>query len=202
MTGRNHQRWGAIVLSVALALTVLGCGQTEPSRLYTLSDLTTNKTAPNKPNGIAVGVGPVTLPQYLDRAQIVVRQSANRLEASEFDRWAEPLKTTVPRVLTENLSVLLVTDRVYSLPRRQRVALDYSVVIDVARFEPTPTGRVSLVARWQVFGSDDKKRLADGKTVVERDGAPPGDFEAMAALMSDALIILSRDIAKRIAELQ
>jgi len=202
MTGRSHQRWSAIVLSVALALTVLGCGQTEPSRLYTLSDLTTNKTAPNKPNGIAVGVGPVTLPQYLDRAQIVVRQSANRLEASEFDRWAEPLKTTVPRVLTENLSVLLVTDRVYSLPRRQRVALDYSVVIDVARFEPTPAGTVSLVARWQIFGSDDKKRLADGKTVVERDGAAPGDFEAMAALMSDALIILSRDIAKRIAELQ
>jgi len=202
MTVRHFRHWGAIAISAAMALTLLGCGQTQPSRLYTLSDLTTNKTAPNKPNGIAVGVGPVSLPAYLDRAQIVVRQSANRLEASEFDRWAEPLKTTVPRVLTENLSVLLVTDRVYSLPRRQRLALDYSVVIDVARFEPTPNGTVSLVARWQIIGSDDKKRLGDGKTVVERDGAAPGDFEAMAALMSDALVILSRDIAKNIAALQ
>ncbi len=202
MTGRKYLHCGAIALTALVALTLLGCGTTEPSRLYTLSDLTTNKTAPNKPNGIAVGVGPVSLPQYLDRAQIVVRQSANRVEASEFDRWAEPLKTTVPRALTENLSVLLVTDRVYSLPRRQRLALDYSVIIDVARFEPTSAGGVSLVARWQIFGSSDKDRLADGKTVVERDGAAPGDFEAMAALMSDALIILSRDIAKIITALQ
>jgi hypothetical protein len=194
----NPRQWGAIALSAMLTLTFFGCSQTEPSRLYTLSDLTSTETASNKPDGIAVGIGPVSLPLYLDRAQIMVRQSANRLEASEFDRWAEPLKTTVPRVLTENLSVLLATDRVYSLPRRQRVLLDYSVVIDVGRFEPTAAGSVSLVARWQIFGSDDKKRLADGKTVVERDGTAPGDFEAMAALMSDALIILSRDIAEKI----
>jgi len=199
MIQRNHRQWGAIALSAMVTQTLLACGQTEPSRLYTLSDLTSTETAPYKPDGIAVGIGPVSLPLYLDRAQIMVRQSANRLEASEFDRWAEPLKTTVPRVLTENLSVLLATDRVYSLPRRQRVLLDYNVVIDVGRFEPTAAGSVSLVARWQIFGSDDKKRLADGKTVVERDGTAPGDFEAMAALMSDALIILSRDIAAKIA---
>ena len=66
----------------------------------------------------AVGIGPVTLPQYLDRPQIVERTGPNSLKIAEFDRWAEPLNNTVPRILVQNISQLLQSDRVYALPRR------------------------------------------------------------------------------------
>jgi len=49
------------------------------------------------------GVGPVTLPPYLDRSQIVMSDRANELNLAEFDQWAESLQTNFTRVLGENL---------------------------------------------------------------------------------------------------
>ena len=120
----------------ALALLLLtACGTSEPSRLYTLSALPDRGGEFAGSEGPAVGVGPVTLPQYLDRPQIVQRSGPNRLETSEFDRWAEPLSDTVPRVLAENIGRLLQSEKVYVLPRRRRLPLDLSVEVDFSQFE-------------------------------------------------------------------
>ena len=89
-------------MAMVLAMLLLAaCGTSEPSRLYTLSAL------PDRSEGAAVaraatpavGVGPVTLPQYLDRPQIVERTGPNRLEIAEFDRWAGDLKKNLEQVL-------------------------------------------------------------------------------------------------------
>ncbi|UCC31474.1 MAG: membrane integrity-associated transporter subunit PqiC [Phycisphaerales bacterium] len=42
--------------------------------------------------------------------------SGHRLTLAEFDRWAEPLAFGFSRVLAENLSALLLTDRVLLFP--------------------------------------------------------------------------------------
>ena len=60
----------------------------------------------------ALGVGPVRLPGLLDWPQIVTRRGADEIDRAEFDRWAEPLAETVPRVLAEDLAALWKTDRV------------------------------------------------------------------------------------------
>ena len=48
-----------------------------------------------------IGVGPVTVPDYLDRPQIATRSSSSSLQFSEFDRWAEPLEKNLMRVLAD-----------------------------------------------------------------------------------------------------
>ena len=80
----------AALLSGILALT--GCAGSESVRYYVLS------ATPAGPVGAAVrdipvGVGPVELPEYLDRPQIVTRTSQNELNVADFDRWAESLAT-------------------------------------------------------------------------------------------------------------
>ena len=60
--------------------------------------------------GPVIGVGPITVPKYLDRPQIVTRSGRNQLALGEFDRWAEPLQDNVLRVLAENLAFLIPTD--------------------------------------------------------------------------------------------
>ena len=67
---------------------------------------------------IALEVGPVTLPGYLDRPQIVTRKGRDEIEPAEFDLWPEPLKSSVSRTLGENLATLLRTDRVAIFPSR------------------------------------------------------------------------------------
>ncbi len=188
---------------VLVALTFLvGCGQTETSRLYTLSSIAEVEPMTTASDRVSVGVGPVTLPQYLDRPQIVVRQSPNRLELSEFDRWAEPLSNTVPRVVSANLAHLLDTERVYVLPQIRRRQTDFDVALDISRFEPSTTGPASLVVRWEIFTDDDGPPVDEGKIVAERGSAVAGDYEAMAASLSALLAELSEVLASRIAALR
>ena len=90
------------LLGVAL-LALSGCASSPPTRLYVVPSLTDTATAPPlAPHDLTLGVGPVTLPPYLDRPQIVTRAGRARLILAEFDQWAAPLQDTVARVLAEN----------------------------------------------------------------------------------------------------
>jgi uncharacterized lipoprotein YmbA len=185
-----------------LLFLVAGCGQSQQSRLYTLSDLSESETLISNNAPLTVGVGPVTLPQYLDRPHMVVRQSPNRLAVAEFDRWAESLTDTVPRVLTENLGALLGSERVYRHPSSQRRRPDLTVRIAMSRFEGTASGSALLVARWEILAGDSAEPLSTGRVVERRNGAAAGDYEAMAAQLSDLLTELSRIIAENVVALQ
>jgi uncharacterized lipoprotein YmbA len=187
-----------LIASVFLA----GCGQTETSRLYTLSPTADVSVRASTNEQLSVGIGPVTLPQYLDRPQIVVRLSPNKLELSEFDRWAEPLSHTVPRILAANLSSLLGTERVYALPMIRRRSTDLAVAIDITQFEPNATGSASLVARWEIFTSDESQPIDEGRIATQRSGGATGDHEAMAASLSVLLGELSEVLASRITALK
>src|SRR5262245_59454821 len=103
---------GAVVL---LSLAVGSCGNTQPTRFYVLRAIADQPAAvPAK--GIAIGIGPITLPQYLNRPQIVTRVSGNQLAVAEFDQWGGDLNDNVTRALATNLSSLLETDRVFLFP--------------------------------------------------------------------------------------
>ena len=51
------------------------------------------ESAPPGTTSFSVSVGPVTLPMVVDRPQLVLRVSDNRVDILEMHRWAEPLKS-------------------------------------------------------------------------------------------------------------
>ena len=53
-------------------------------------------------------VGPVTVPELVDRPQMVTRVSDNEVAVNEFARWGESLKSNIPRVIASNLVKLTV----------------------------------------------------------------------------------------------
>jgi uncharacterized lipoprotein YmbA len=149
---------------------------------------------------IAVGVGPVELPAYLDRPQIVTRLRPNRLHLAEFDKWAEPLKDTFSRILTENLSNLLSTVSMAVFPWQGGMSVDYQVMVEVIRLDNNKEGEALLAARWVILEEEDKRLLAARKSVYT---APSGtqDYEAFAAGHSRNIESLSKDIADALQEL-
>ena len=193
-----------IYLSLAACLLISGgCASTKPARFYTLSSLaisgTENRTEPVG-EGIAIGVGPIKIPEHLDRPQIVTRTSRNELQLAEFDRWAGSLADDFSRVLAENLSILLSTDRVSMYPWRRSVPIEYQVVVDVSRFDGTLGENAWLSARWSLLDGENKKVLAMHKSFLnEPSGAP--SYKAMVAAQSRALAKLSREIADAIKEI-
>lgn len=93
MTSR-FRRWSPTSVALATCLALTGCADSQPTRFYTLSPLAAalGSTPPTLLPDVTVGVGPVTLPPYLDRPQLVTRAGGNRVVLAEFDSWAERCK--------------------------------------------------------------------------------------------------------------
>ena len=186
-------------LAAALLLMVAGCSQSAPTEFYTLSGMQLPPDGLNAPR-TTVGVGAVTLPDYLDRPQIVTRASGNRVMLAAFHSWVEPVDGMFTRVLVQNLSTLLASDNVVTVPQRRAVPLDYQVEVDVDRFDADATGRAVLDARWRVFGKGGEQLIEEGRSTIVEPAVDPDDYEAIVASMSTALGEMSRAIASVIEQ--
>jgi len=51
--------------------------------------------------GAVLALGPVRLPEYLDRPQIATRSEGNEVRLHETERWAGSLQEDVSRVMVE-----------------------------------------------------------------------------------------------------
>lgn len=146
-----RRTWRALALASWVALAA-GCGSSPPTRLHLLS---APPGAPaSAPLGATVGVGPVTVPEYLDRLQLVAREDAGSLVVSDTQRWAEPLREGLARVLAESLAASLAGERVARFPWPRAQAPELRVPVEVLRFEPGPDAAVHLEARWWVARGD------------------------------------------------
>ena len=142
-------------------------------------------------------IGPVEIPEYLERPQIVTRTGENEFYLTEFNQWAESLKYSISQILTENLSILLSTDRVFIYPGSGAEKTDYQVGVEIIRFDGIPGGEVVLNARWSVFGGDEMKLLDKRRSRFTRP-TNGKDYQALASAKSTILADFSREIAEAI----
>lgn len=184
-------------ITLAAALLLAGCvgSPSQPTRFYMLSAGEAGNEGPSLPTGKSVLLGPVTLPGYLDRPQLVTHTSDNKLALSELDQWAEPLHDNLKRVLIDNLSAALNTEQVYAYPAALRPGPDvYQIALDISEIRFSPEGDVILKARWSLFNAlDGKPLLREGKTYRSQNG---GDHEANAAALSLLVSELARDLSE------
>jgi uncharacterized protein len=185
-----------LVLCVLLA-PLGGCAGTPPSKFYMLESIS-HGPAPQGTvtldQAVAIGLGPVRLPDYLDRPQIVTRTDQNTVQLAEFERWAEPLSSNVPRTLAENLVLLLQNDSVVLYPWPGSIEVTYQVVVEVNRFDGILGDKALLEAQWSVLGKKGKSVLRlKRSTFVEPAGG--SSLGALVAAQSRTLENLSREIA-------
>ena len=180
-----------------------GAGTQRDTKYYVLSSMQ-SEAKPVQPMAnlpdIGIGVGPIRMPLYLDRSDIVTRGSLNEVEIADFSQWAGQLQENFSRVLAENLSVLLQTDNVGVFPFIRRELLDYNITVYVTRFDGLPGDQAHLRARWSILDGKRKKSLFEKHTVASH----PTDSdttEALIAAKSITLGQLSREIAQAIEEI-
>jgi len=194
---RNRRSRWALSLCVAAALAAVACASTPPTHFYVLVAQADDGSAVFT-SKFGVGVGPVTLPSYLDRPQIVTRSGRNQLRVADFDQWGEPLGQGVSRTLADNLSVLLQTDEVDIYPWELSRKVDYQVVVDVVRFERDGSGDVVLDARWRIFRAKNRRRALKSRRTTHRASVSGEGYDVTVAAMSDVIAALSRDVAEAI----
>ncbi len=178
--------------SVCALLVVTACIKLGPSTdLSRFFLLTPDPAAPAAATGLVVGVGPVTLPEYLDRDVIVTRVGPNEIHLAASDRWAEPLATQLPETLARNVGARLGASHTVTYPWARAVEPDVVVRVDFTRFEAERAGTAHLEAAWSV---EARGIVRSGSTVATQplDGAT---VDAAVAALSTLLGRLGEEIA-------
>jgi uncharacterized lipoprotein YmbA len=190
---------GLPAVVVLLTLAVGGCAGSSATNLYTLSAVGTAGTESQPPQAppAVIAIGPVSLPDYLDRPQIVTRQSAYQLELAANDRWAAPLYDMLPRVLVEDLALRLPSDRIVSFPEIGDASFDYRVAVQVSRFDVDAAGEAALATRWQLYAPSAPRALLVADDTLQQRVEGRG-FGAYAAALSAALADLGDRIARAV----
>jgi uncharacterized lipoprotein YmbA len=170
-----------------LALLLLSaCGSPPRERFYTLDAPEPPVAADGAPS---ISVGPVSIPELVDRPQLVVRVRANEVVLTEQERWAEPLRGAITRVVAANLATALGA-RVVG---QRNGDADYRVTLDVQRFE---SGEDALIeAGWTVVPRTGERRSGHS---VARAKPQRKEYDALAAAHSAALAAISKEIAAAI----
>lgn len=187
----SRARFGLVLAALVL---LAACASTPKSNFYTLSP-----EAPATPAQSAtpytVAVSAATVPESVDRPQLVVRTGANSVAIDEFQRWASPLRGEISRVLALDLTKSLGGAIVYAYPHVASVTPDYTVGIDVQRFDATLGEGVVVEALWTVRPATGEAK--SGRALVHQ-AVQGKDYAALVAAYSRALASVSADIASAV----
>ena len=165
-------------VALACAGAVFGCASPK-ERLYTLSGAEPSEVV--RPPTLHVLVGPVTIPEAVDRPQLVVRRSAVRLVALEQERWAEPLREAIPRVLSQIIRSELPGASVTSLASVPTPRWDMRLLVDVTRFEAIPGERIIIETHWRLqFAGEQTAQEGNSIARVTVQGGSK-DYDALVA---------------------
>ncbi|MGE5650859.1 MAG: membrane integrity-associated transporter subunit PqiC [Bacillota bacterium] len=178
-----------LILPAAI-LALAACRTPPQETFYTLNPV----PEPTESGGRArfsVTVGPVAVPEMVDRPQLVVRRSPNRVDVLEHHRWAQPLGAEIARVLAADLSSRLGGARAVSAAGQGEGA-DYRVAVDIEQFDAVPGQDVTVRAAWSVRHAG--ATLCNGRSAL-REAVQADGYEALAAAYARALARMSAEIA-------
>ena len=203
-----------IFLAGVMAASVSGCSymakailapQKDISKFYLLTPTadtpTTQASAQSTGGDFVIGLGPIKLPPYLDRPEIVTRMAPNRLELSKEDRWGESLQNGFTTAMNRDLAAQTSGAQLILFPWYNTVHIDMQVQIDVYRFETDGSGTATLSAKWTILDSSGKNILYTVESHLTQP-SKPGDMTDSAAALSKTIGDLSGQIANMVQQLR
>jgi hypothetical protein len=185
-----------VLALLALVFFFSACaGKSASSKFYVLSPLPQSKLS--GADGTTIGVFPVSMPDYLDRPQIVTRVSDNEIMLDEFSRWAEPLKESFYTVLVDNLTTVLNHEKIIKTSHNLGTPTTLQVGVEVLQFDGALGSDVVLSVKWGLFAEGGKKLIL-AKRSYFREPTGAATYEAFVAAQSKAVAALSREITEAI----
>jgi uncharacterized protein len=179
-------------LAMLVAAGLFGCAASPRISFYTLP-------APSYPEArgtLDILLGPVTLPEIVERSQLVIRAGGNQVEIVDTSRWAQPLKGETARVLAANLARDLGSQRVFLQGQGMTSDPDIRVAVDILRFDSQPGVEATLEVLWTVRRKGVTAPFA-GRSVV-REAVQGDGYDPLVAAHGRALAQVSHDIAEAI----
>jgi uncharacterized lipoprotein YmbA len=196
----------ASLLLALLALMVLpGCNplapQPDPTRYYVLTPMAGSgqSIVASANSGIIIGLGPVTLPDYLDQQWMVSRGEGNQLYVSSHDQWGEPLRDSFKDVLKQDLATELSEDEIIDYPWYRTTAVDRQIMVDLVDFEFNNFNHAAQIrANWSMLNVRTSAMEAHGQFVAAQSTPANASAQERAAALSKLVNQLARMLAQQI----
>jgi len=185
----------AAVAMLGFAVLTTGCSlspKEDPSQFYVLAAPADIERS--APADVILGLGPITLPQYLHRPQMVTRNSEQQVTLSEVHRWAEDLEAGIARVMREDLLRTTGAGQVLLYPWLASRAVNYAVEVDILRFEGDAAGAVELWAAWRIRDMATREVLVTHESRITQPAAST-TASAIVTAHNQAIAALSQEIA-------
>lgn len=198
----NHS-WGKTIhyaYMAFLACLLGGCmgGGGNSVRYYLIDPVSVTESTASPSGTLSIEITDLHIPQYLERFQIVTRDTDNRLLLSESNQWGENLRKNLMRTLSQNLAGRMATIDIGTPLNPSASPPDYRIQVYISKFERDTDGIVKLSARWQISNGSDQvlgtySNDLDSGTRIDKE-----DFGAIVAAMQDLYGQLSAKIADSI----
>ncbi len=180
------------IINIVIAFGLLsGClgGYSPQSNFYRLVPASDIIAISDK--NLHVGVKDVSLPDYLDKRQIIFFDGDTHMGISEENRWGEALSTMIQRTITADISLYLPKSVVKSKTSLLE-NFKYTIDVQIVRFDLIKDKKAVLEAWWYIKSADGNI-LASRKYFSEQ--AIGKDFASFAKAESDMLAAMSKEIA-------
>lgn len=171
------------LLLLLAALTLQGCAALQPaSQFYQLEQ--GSPELPQGDKGPALLLGPLKLADYLQREQLVQRESDDSLSLSQKTRWAGSLQDDVGQLLLRQLAGQLDTSRVALYPDRVGFATQVQVVLSISRLDSGTQQPAVLEAQWRLLDAAGVQRSSRVVRLQAKHGGPvPEQVRAQSQLL-------------------
>jgi len=192
--------------AVGLILIISGCisiPNSPTSRFYMLSIVDENQVSKkiDLASNMVIGVGPVKIPEYLNRPQMVTLSKEKMLQIAQFDRWGESLDLGVASLIREDLTVMLPKAKLTLYPWNSSVVVKYQVIAEIVQLDSELNGDMSFVVQWMIIDVQNSKVMIIKRSAFHQPIIPP-NYSGLAKTLSSACASLSSQIAEALATLK
>ena len=146
-------------------------------------------------SALSLGVGPVTLPSYIDRAELVYQSGPNEFQVPPNERWTGSLRDNISQVLATDLARKLGAREVLAYPWPAGRSPHYQIAIDISQFHAISGNDAVLDLSWQIINSTTTeasvRRSASLSEPVHGDG-----YSAVVAAQSRLLERCAEEMAR------
>ncbi len=146
---------------------------------------------------LSLSIGPVSVPESVDRPQFVVRDGPTEQRLLEQRRWSQSLPREIDGALRAHLARRLPGARITIAGQSAAAEAQWRLALDVQRFEATRGRDTVFEALWTLRDRNgapiDSGRFVDQRTVAD------SSFDALAASQAASIERLAQVIAERVA---
>ena len=193
-----------VLLSVIFSLLLSGCAsmiKSSPDPRFYALEAGGKKEPVEKidiPADTIIGVGPINIPEYQNRPQIVTQNADNIITFAEFDRWGEPLDLAILRLISENLRVIMPNAVIETYPWEGAIPVKYKVIVNVIQLISDLENDMYFAAQWSIIEVKNNKMVLT-KKIEFTESITSQDYSGLVKTLSAACFSLSKQIAENAA---